>query len=133
MIQQKDKPIVDLQGLDQMKVVEDQDQWSASGGQFVDQARQEQLNVWQTAPRSLQRGQCTLANARANSLQCSDHIGPELQRVVVPRVKREPGSLQGRIALFGTQTTMRLCHMYPLAQQRGLAKTRRSRDESQFA
>ncbi len=75
--------------------------------------------------RRLQRIQYVLANAGVNGLQGRDEIHQEAREVIVALVEREPGNAPIR--------SLADWPIRPFAQQRGLAKAGRGRDERQLA
>ena len=85
VIEQERDPLVHLWGLDHVVVVEHQQQAAASGGELVEQGRQDRLD--RRSLRGLEEGELVGTDARLHGLQSGDHIGPERLRVVVASVE----------------------------------------------
>ncbi len=109
---------MDWLGVDQMVVIKNKDNSTWNRGDLVDYRGQDCLSPRRL--RGLKRTQHPFSNIRRYRLQSSDEVSQKAYGVVIPIVQRQPG---GWTLATGD----------PFADQSGLAKARRGRDESQFS
>jgi hypothetical protein len=124
VVEQKGESVVDWLSRDEVIVVEDEDKSLRHGGNLVDQSGQDRVDAWWLGRLECCPGRLSdtgLAEAW-DGLQGADQVGPKARRIIVALVEREPGDVRTRLAAGD-----------PLADQRGLAKAGRGRDEGEFA
>ena len=89
VIEQKAQAAVDLSGLDQVIVVQDQQERRAKGSKVVDERSEDRLDRWRG--RGREHCLCRLPEGGAHTQQCGQDIAPEDHGLAVGFIKREPG------------------------------------------
>ncbi|MDQ4068558.1 MAG: hypothetical protein M3203_03640, partial [Actinomycetota bacterium] len=116
VLDQEEHRLLNVEGLDDVVVVQHQDDIVGERFEVVEQAGDDRF---QRRRRGLQCAQCVGSYISGSDLaHGGDDIGPEQRRVAVTPVERQPRRL--RLGAFGGE---------PLREQRGLAEAGRRRHE----
>ena len=123
MVEQERHPVLHIERVDDVVVVEHQHDVAREGAQVVEQLGQHRFDRRRLG--RMQQGQRTLADPGCHRPQRRDHIGPEGCGIVVAPIERQP---RGQ-PLIGRRGRSR---RKPLGEQRRLAEASRCGDEHQL-
>ena len=121
VVEQEGHRVVDLARLDDVVVVEDQHDVPVDGAEVVEEGGEHRLHGQRL--RCLEELEGAGAHRRSEGPEPGDDVGPEVRRVVVAGVQRQPRRGARRPPAAVGQ---------PLREQRGLAEARRGGDEHEL-
>ena len=85
MLEQEGENVVDQFGVDHVVVVQDEDEITWEGGNFIEQGRQNRFDGWRL--RGLEHTQHPCSNIWRNRLQRRDEVSQKPRRVVIPFIQ----------------------------------------------